>query len=121
MSVDRDRSAVPLASARAGWMGRNGGWLLAALIAAYLAAFALHPNLFFALGVAHYDGWFIDTFALLASNDAVTRGRVLPGKFEAQSAIGAGDENGCHDLLPHGANQGARRRINFDPVVPGRL
>ena len=74
MSVDRDRSAVPLASARAGWMGRNGGWLLAALIAAYLAAFALHPNLFFALGVAHYDGWFIDTFALLASNDAVTRG-----------------------------------------------
>jgi hypothetical protein len=30
--------------------------------------------LFFVLGVNHYAAWFLDAFALLASNDAVTRG-----------------------------------------------
>lgn len=50
-------------------------WLLFALLtAAYFGLFVLHPNLYFALGVAHYGAWFIDTFALLASNDAVSRG-----------------------------------------------
>lgn len=51
------------------------GWLwLASLTGAYLVAFALYPRLFFAIGVKHYDAWFLDTFALLASNDAVSRG-----------------------------------------------
>ena len=51
------------------------GWLwLGSLAAAYLAAFAFYPRLFFAIGVNHYDAWFLDTFALLASNDAVSRG-----------------------------------------------
>ena len=50
-------------------------WLLLGLLAAaYFGFFALHPDLYFSLGVNHYDGWFIDTFALLASNDALARG-----------------------------------------------
>ncbi len=50
-------------------------WTLLALgVAGYFASFAAYPGLFFALGVNHYNVWFLDTFALLASNDAVTRG-----------------------------------------------
>ncbi len=48
-------------------------WLVL-LTLAYFGAFAVNPALFFAVGVNHYDAWFIDTFALLASNDAITRG-----------------------------------------------
>ncbi len=48
--------------------------LLALLLLGYFAAFAVYPGMFFALGVNHYDAWFLDTFALLASNDAITRG-----------------------------------------------
>jgi hypothetical protein len=53
---------------RRGWV-----WLMVAC-GLYFAGFAGFPNLFFALGVAHYDGWFIDLFALLASSDAYARG-----------------------------------------------
>ena len=50
-------------------------WLLLALVVlGYFATFAVYPGLFFLLGVNHYPAWFLDTFALLASNDAVTRG-----------------------------------------------
>lgn len=53
----------------------RAGWLwLALLTAAYFGTFALYPGLFFAVGINHYPAWFLDTFALLASNDAVTRG-----------------------------------------------
>ena len=65
---------VSLTAAPGGRPARKWWWLLALLAAAYFASFAYNPNLFFVLGVAHYDGWFIDTFALLASSDAVTRG-----------------------------------------------
>lgn len=72
MSGDRDSlTAAPVRGWLAGWRGR--GWL-ALLTAAYLAAFAWKPKLFFVLGVEHFDRWFVDTFALLASNDAVGRG-----------------------------------------------
>ena len=47
--------------------------LLALLLLGYFAAFAVYPGMFFALGVNHYDAWFLDTFALLASNDAIAR------------------------------------------------
>ena len=53
---------------------RRGCLWLGSLAAAYVAAFAFYPRLFFAIGVNHYDAWFLDTFALLASNDAVSRG-----------------------------------------------
>ena len=50
-------------------------WLLLALIViGFFTAFAFYPGLFFVIGVNHYGVWFLDTFALLASNDAVTRG-----------------------------------------------
>jgi hypothetical protein len=41
----------------------------------WFGSFALFPKLFFAVGVNHFGVWFLDTFALLASNDAVTLGR----------------------------------------------
>lgn len=51
------------------------GWgLLALVTAGYYIAFAYNPGLFYSLGVVHYDVWFLDMFALLASNDAVTIG-----------------------------------------------
>lgn len=53
----------------------RSGWLWLALVTvAYFSLFAFFPNVFFAVGVKHYPAWFLDTFALLASNDAVTRG-----------------------------------------------
>ena len=48
--------------------------LLGLLVAAYLGLLAAHPGLFFDLGITHYGHWFIDTYALLASNDAAARG-----------------------------------------------
>ncbi len=47
--------------------------LIGAVGAAYLAIFH-HPGVLWYLGVQHYDFWFADLFALLASNDAVARG-----------------------------------------------
>jgi hypothetical protein len=50
-------------------------WTLLALAAGcYFAIFAFYPALFWYAGINHYGVWFLDTFALLASNDAVTRG-----------------------------------------------
>ncbi|MDB6169802.1 MAG: hypothetical protein JWM88_2666 [Verrucomicrobia bacterium] len=48
--------------------------LLTLLVAVYFSAFAAYPGLFLLVGVNHYERWFLDTFALLASNDAVARG-----------------------------------------------
>jgi len=74
MSEVRDSGTAAPVPAPGGRFGRIGWGLLVLLTVGYFAAFVYAPNLFFALGVAHYDGWFIDTFALLASSDAVTRG-----------------------------------------------
>lgn len=49
-------------------------WLLAGLTIGWFGAFALFPDMFFRLGVNHFEVWFLDTFAILASNDAVTLG-----------------------------------------------
>jgi hypothetical protein len=63
-----------LATPAAGARGSVRWWLwLGALVACFYAVFACFPQLFFAVGVAHYT-WFLDTFALLASSDAVSRG-----------------------------------------------
>lgn len=48
--------------------------LLALAAACYYAVFAFYPALFWMVGVNDYGVWFLDTFAILASNDAVTRG-----------------------------------------------
>lgn len=50
------------------------GWTFAFAILAWFIAFALAPFAFFALGVNHFGPWFLDTYAILASNDAVTAG-----------------------------------------------
>lgn len=49
-------------------------WLLAALAVVWFGGFAFWPGLFFSVGVNHLGVWFLDTFAILASNDAVARG-----------------------------------------------
>jgi hypothetical protein len=48
------------------------GFVVAML--AWFACFALAPKAFFALGVNHYGVWFLDTYAILASNDAISAG-----------------------------------------------
>ncbi len=48
--------------------------LLALLTLAWFGAFALKPMAFFGLGVNHFGVWFLDAFAILASNDAAARG-----------------------------------------------
>lgn len=53
---------------------RRWQYLLAVLVAGYLVVCVLVPKLFVLLGVNHYPTYFLDTFALLASNDAVTAG-----------------------------------------------
>lgn len=40
----------------------------------WLGVFALRPYAFFAVGVNHFGLWFLDAYAILASNDAVARG-----------------------------------------------
>ena len=58
--------------------GDGGSKLLwstfALVVVGFFASFAFWPRLFYFIGVNHYGAWFLDTFALLASNDAVTRG-----------------------------------------------
>lgn len=49
-------------------------WALVAVVAAWFGGFALWPATFPYVGVNHYGVWFLDAFAILASNDAVTRG-----------------------------------------------
>jgi hypothetical protein len=49
-------------------------WILAVVAAAYFSAFGFFPAAFRYLGVNHFGVWFLDSFALLASNDALARG-----------------------------------------------
>jgi hypothetical protein len=49
-------------------------WLLVVLTAGYYASFVVFPGLFPFVGVVHFGVWFLDTFAILASNDALARG-----------------------------------------------
>lgn len=53
----------------------RAGWLaLAFLSGGIYALFYFQPGLLWYVGVQHYDGWYADLFAILASNDAVVRG-----------------------------------------------
>ena len=49
-------------------------WALVAVVAVWFGGFALWPAAFPYVGVNHYGVWFLDAFAILASNDAVARG-----------------------------------------------
>jgi hypothetical protein len=53
---------------------RLWGLLLAAAVF-YLGCFAFFPRQFFPLGVNHPTVWFMDSYAILASNDALALGR----------------------------------------------
>lgn len=55
------------------WAWRS---LLVLLALAWFGAFALKPMAFFGLGVNHFGVWFLDAFAILASNDAAARGLI---------------------------------------------
>ena len=50
-------------------------WLLVGLTMGWYGSFVVSPELFFCIGVNHLGVWFLDTFAILASNDAVSLGR----------------------------------------------
>lgn len=67
MSPDENSSARQTGSTRL-------SALLVGLTAAYFGLFAVFPQAFFFVGINHFGVWFLDSFALLASNDAVTRG-----------------------------------------------
>jgi len=55
------------------WSRRR--WCTFVVISAvYFASFAFYPGLFLIVGVNHYGVWFLDSFAILASNDALARG-----------------------------------------------
>ena len=40
----------------------------------WIASFAIYPRLFDFAGISHFGVWFLDSFAILASSDAVARG-----------------------------------------------
>jgi hypothetical protein len=49
-------------------------WLLVLGAALYFGFFALYPEFLAAVGVNYFGVWFLDSFAILASNDALARG-----------------------------------------------
>lgn len=57
------------------WSPRIFWWLLVAASGGLLAHLVRHPEHLAWLGVNHYGMWFLDTHALLASNDALALGR----------------------------------------------
>jgi hypothetical protein len=50
-------------------------WLLAAFALAYFSLFVVFPSWLPLVGVNHYGVWFLDSYAILASNDALGIGR----------------------------------------------
>jgi hypothetical protein len=54
--------------------GRQLQWLLVVLAAAWFGSFVVFPGFFQYFAVEHYGPWFVDSAAILASNDAVARG-----------------------------------------------
>jgi hypothetical protein len=51
-------------------------WLIFAFASAFwFTSFGLVPSLNYWLGITHYSQWFLDSFAILAANDALALGR----------------------------------------------
>jgi len=59
-------------------------WLLLAFSFAYFGAIAANPTWFSFFGVSHYSVWFVDSYAILASNDALAHGLdpYVPNPFD---------------------------------------
>lgn len=53
---------------------RRWWWLLVAAVATYAVTLATFPALLRFVGVSHYGHWFLDGYAILAANDAVSVG-----------------------------------------------
>lgn len=73
MALNSSRSnasaILPVLAGMAGWRF----WLIACTLTYYLV-FALWPTLFALYGLDHSMGWFLDSYAILASNDAAAAG-----------------------------------------------
>jgi len=50
-------------------------WAMVICVLAWLVRYALYPNVLFSVGVNHLGAWFLDAYAILASNDALALGR----------------------------------------------
>ena len=50
-------------------------WLLVVGAASYFSIFVFYPRWYLAVGTNHFGVWFLDNYAILASNDAVSIGR----------------------------------------------
>ncbi len=49
-------------------------WLMVVFVGCYFSLFAFFPDLFLFVGVNHFGVWFLDTYAILATNDAMSVG-----------------------------------------------
>jgi hypothetical protein len=49
-------------------------WAMIVFAGCYLALFVFFPGLFLFVGVNHFGVWFLDTYAILATNDAMSAG-----------------------------------------------
>ena len=49
-------------------------WLMVIGSVCYYTVFVFYPGLYLAVGTNHYGVWFLDSFAIMASNDALSRG-----------------------------------------------
>lgn len=49
-------------------------WLMVVFVGCYYSLFAFFPGMFLFVGVNHFGVWFLDTYALLATNDAMSFG-----------------------------------------------
>ncbi len=54
---------------------RRMWWLLVGFASCYFALGAFYPRLLIFVGVNHFGVWFLDSYAILASNDAIGIGR----------------------------------------------
>ncbi|MCD6051381.1 MAG: hypothetical protein K0Q55_2785, partial [Verrucomicrobia bacterium] len=75
-------SSFPVLSGATGWRL----WLVTS-VGAYYLAFALRPTLFSFFAFSHEFGWFFDSYAILASNDALVAG-LDPWKANPLDPIG---------------------------------
>jgi hypothetical protein len=60
------------------WMralsARRLWWMMVVSMGSFLILFIVWPRLFRLVGVVHYRVWFVDTYAILASNEAAEQG-----------------------------------------------
>ncbi len=62
-------------------------WLMVMFVACYYSLFVFFPGLLLFVGVNHFGVWFLDTYAILASNDAISAG-IDPYRFNPLDPFG---------------------------------